>query len=236
MRNREVKERRSARDWAAVLAAALLVVEAVVGAAGAGEASAQAADPPATPAEVGRARPVTQSVPVDAVRGLLYARPFRLREPYVYSFLAGQPAILRGSLLVLAVDPEVARPRDVDVPVLYGGDTPLHLTNTGYSSGRMVIIAPEWFDLANSPVFFGSMELPERVDRARGREEQALAIGRGAVPFASAERAAARAAGGDSLVCAGSVELFRAVADLIDRYAPDEKELADIYRTPLVEP
>lgn len=182
------------------------------------------------------AQPLDQPVPATAVQGLLYARHFLLQEPYPYSFLAGQPAITRGLLLVLAVDPEVAKPHEVDVPVLYAGDTPVHLTNTGYPSGRLVVIVPGWFDPARAPVFFGSTELPERVDRARGKQEQMIAVGRGAEVFPSAERVAAFAAGGERLECRGSVELFLAVAELIDRYAPSESERADLYRTPLVEP
>ena len=57
---------------------------------------------------------------------------------------------------------------------------------------------------------------------------------RGARPFTAEQRAAALAAGGEALVLRGSRDLFLAVADLIDRYAPEESELAEIYRTPLV--
>ena len=176
-----------------------------------------------------------QPVPLSAVRGLLYARAFNLQEPFVYTFLREQPAISRGFLLVLAVDPQVAKPRQVDVPVLFAGDTPVHLTNAGYPDGWMVVIVPDWIDLARVPVFFGSTELPERVDRARGAREMTAAAARTARPFTPQVRAGAFAAGGELLKCAGSVELFRAVADLIDRYAPAEHELAEIYRTPLVE-
>lgn len=227
------------RDRALLCAAVSLALAAVVGSAR-GEDTAIAASPAgpaAIPVPAARAaHALDQPVPVAAVQRLLYARPFRLQEPYVYSFLASQPAIAQGLLLVLEVDPEVAKPRQVDVPVLYAGDTPAHLTNTGYPSGRVVVIVPDWFDPAQAPVFFGSMELPERVERARGSQEQALAAGRGAGPFPRVEREAAFAAGGERLECRGSVELFLAVADLIDRYAPSESALADLYRTPLVEP
>jgi hypothetical protein len=175
-----------------------------------------------------------QPVPVEAVRGLLYARPFTLQEPYVYTWLHDQPAITSGLLLVLAVDPEVAKPRQVDVPVLFAGDTPIHLTNNGYPSGRMIVIVPAWVDLGRAPVYFGSTELPERIDRARGVLEEAAASVRGAGPFSAEARAAAFAAGGEPLAVRGSHELFLAVADLIDRFAPQESELAEIYRTPLV--
>jgi hypothetical protein len=182
----------------------------------------------------GTAYATDQPVPVEAVRGLLYSRPFTLQEPYVYTWLHDQPAITGGVLLGLAVDPEVAKPQQVDVPVLFAGDTPVHLTNSGYPSGRMIVIVPTWVDLARVPVYFGSTELPERIDRARGALEEAAASARGAGPFGAEARAAAFAAGGEPLAVRGSHELFLAVADLIDRFAPLESELAEIYRTPLV--
>jgi len=178
--------------------------------------------------------PAEQAVPVTAVRSLLYARPFTLQDPYVYTWLHDQPAITSGWLLAVAVDPEVAKPRQVDVPVLFAGDTPAHLTNSGYPSGVMIVIVPAWVDFTQAPIYFGSTELPERIDRARGAREQAVAAERGARPFSAQTRASALAAGGAVLTLRGSRELFLAVADLIDRYAPQESELAEIYRTPLV--
>ena len=171
---------------------------------------------------------------VDSVSDLLYARSFELVEPYLYAWLQEQPEITRGSILILELDPRFARPRQVDVAVLFVGDTPAHLTNIGYDSGRKIVIVPEWIDLAGSPSFFGSMELPERIDRRRGEREVEAALAMGIRPFPAARIAAAREVGGDTLRVTGSVELFRAIADLIDIYAPTESELAEIYRTPLV--
>jgi hypothetical protein len=178
---------------------------------------------------------VNQTVAISAVRGLLYTRPFTLEQPFAYGYLRERPAITRGFLMVLEVDPAVAKPRQVKMPVLYAGDTPVQLTNTGYPSGRLVVIVPDWVDLARSPVFFGSAELPERIDRARGGREMAVARGRAAAPFAAETRTRASALAAQPLRIRSSVELFHAVADLIDRYAPDEHELAEIYRTPLLE-
>jgi hypothetical protein len=78
------------------------------------------------------------------------------------------------------------------------------------------------------------MELPERIDRARGAAALAAAVAQGAVPFAAARIARAHEAGGAPAQLRDGVELFLVVADLIDAYAPDEAEVATIYRTPLV--
>lgn len=198
---------------------------------GLGIAGAAAAQPRPAP---GDANAIEHRVPVTAVRGLLHARAFRLEEPFTYTYLSESPAITSGFLLVLEVDREAAKPRQVGMPVLFVGDTPAHLTHSGYPSGRIVLIVPEWVDLERDPVFFGSDELPERIDRARGRLEALTASVRAARPFPAAARAEAFAAGGPLLELADSVELFRAVADLIERYAPEEREWAEIYRTPVI--
>jgi hypothetical protein len=169
-----------------------------------------------------------------AVSDLVYARPFVLRESYPYTWLSEQPLISAGHLLVLAVDPEVARPRQVDVPILYAGDTPAQLTNTGFPSGYLIVVVPDWIDLRVSPVFFGSTGLPEQIGRAYGQREMETAVARGVEPFATERLAAAEAEGGDTLLADDAVALMRAVADLIEIYAPEEQELAEIYRTPLV--
>lgn len=226
-------KRRNERGWSAIwISAGLVVCTALTAIATMSllVSSARAQEDPA------RARPVVeQPIAVSAVRGLLYARPFTLRQPYIYTFLREQPAITRGLILVLEVNPEAAKPRQVDVSVLYAGDTPAHLTNTGYPTGRMIVIIPDWIDLAEAPIYFGSTELPERVDRARGAREMTTALSRTAQPFAPEVLAAAFAGGGERLLLSDSVELFRVIADLINRYVPEENAAAEIYRTPLVE-
>jgi len=200
---------------------------------------ARAAGQEAAPAEAQEVAPapavsVEPAAATGAVHDLLYARPFALEQPYPYTWMREQPGIVAGQILVLEVDPEFARPRQTGVAVLFAGGVPAHLTNTGYPSGRMIVIVPDWVDPLSAPFFFGSRELPERIDRARGAVELAAAAGQGAAPFSAEVVAAARAAGGERARWRDSVALFRAVADLIDAYAPDEHELAEIYRTPLV--
>jgi hypothetical protein len=167
---------------------------------------------------------------IDSVKGLLYARPFTLETPYRYEWTAEKPGIDSGLILVLDVDKEFAKPRQVGVPVLYVGDTPAELANVGYESGHMIVIVPGAVDLLTAPVFFGSEQLPERVDREHGSLELQEARALGIVPFPRSMVESALALGGDSLAAAGAEELFVAVADLIDTYSPDEGERADLYR------
>ena len=177
----------------------------------------------------------TPVVPTDnggAVRELLYARPFEVNDPFTYWWTAERPEIGAGYILVVAVDPEFAKPRQVDMPVLYVGHTPAQLTHVGYESGHLVVIVPATVNLATDPIFFGSLELPERVDAARGAQEMAAALTLGIRPVAEDKLSAALAAGGETLREVDLEGVMLTVADLIDEYAPDESEVAESYRLP----
>lgn len=164
------------------------------------------------------------------VRGLLYARPFTLEEPYRYLYVKEQPEITSGYILVLEVDPRLAQPRQTDMPVLFVGDRPAELASSGAESGRVIVLVPGDTDLAESPLFYGSMELPERIDRARGMQERDLALSSGITAPTAEEVEAALLAGGEPLGARSIDGVYRALADLILTYSPQEAELAEIYR------
>ena len=69
------------------------------------------------------------------VSGLVLARPFTLEESATFFWVKEQPSYDAGWLVVVRVDPELIRPRQVGVPVLYAGTTPVELLNDGYPSG-----------------------------------------------------------------------------------------------------
>jgi len=225
--------RRSGAILGCILTLACAAVQAVPAQTSA--ASQTAAQASASQAGVAAAiAPVVPTAATGAVFDLLYARPFTLELPFVYTYTKEQPEITGGTLLVLRVDPELVKPREVDVPVLFAADTPVHLTNTGYPSGILIAFVPARIDLRTAPFYFGSMELPERIDLARGAAELHAAVALGASAFSKETVTRAFAAGGEPAKFADSVALFRAAADLIDRYAPDESYVAERYRVPLV--
>ena len=166
------------------------------------------------------------------VRGLLYAQPFTLADSYRYEWSAEMPSIHMGTILVVAVDPSLARPRDARPPVLYAGDTPVEIVNTGYSSGNLVVVVPEGVDPATRPLYYGEPALPEQIDAEAGGEALAMAWMRGASPFLPGVWDAARAVGGEPVELADRAALYRLLADLVDRYAPDEHGLAESWRLP----
>lgn len=164
------------------------------------------------------------------VRGLLYARPFTLEVPYRYLYVKEQPEITSGYILVLEVDPRLAQPRQTDMPVLFVGDRPAELASSGAESGRVIVLVPGDTDLSSSPLFYGSRELPERIDRTRGTQERDLALSSGITAPSAEEVEAAFIAGGEPLLARSIDGVYRALADLILTYSPQEAELAEIYR------
>ena len=176
--------------------------------------------------------PVTPTDDGRAVRKLVLVRPFQLEKPHVYTWTQEKPQITSGTILVIQVDPHYARPRQMHMPVLYVGATPAERANMGFGSGFLVVIVPGRPDLTKVPIYFGSVELPERVDARRGEKELAAARALGIHPFPAAGVRAAVDKGGDPLVAKDSADLYRTLSDLILIYAPDETERAEGYRLP----
>ena len=82
-------------------------------------------------------------------------------------------------LVTLAADPALARPRDVNMPVLYVGATPAQVLATDAPTGCVVALLPIDVDVTAEPWFYGSVELPERVGALRGKQERAAALAAG---------------------------------------------------------
>jgi len=153
-----------------------------------------------------------------------------LEQPYTYTWSLEKPAVSEGLIVVLEVDPELARPRQVDMPVLFVGPRPAELANVGYPSGRMIVIVPGPLDLTQVPIYFGSTILPEQVDAEHGAQEMAEALASGIRPFESSRIEVARSRGGAPLRVRSIEGIYRSIADLIDTHAPDEAERAADYR------
>lgn len=170
--------------------------------------------------------------PIDA---LVYARAFTLDEAYEHSWRAERPAVTSGYLLVLRVDPDLIYPRQTAEPVLYVGAQTAQRLNVGYTSGHVVAIVPGAvegegaIDLARTAIWFGTPELPERVDRARVEAELRRAVAAGIAPVGVDAARAATAPEGVLHARDLSAMLVQA-ADLISRYAPDERDRADALR------
>lgn len=189
----------------------------------------------------GQAARVTPSARAGEVRGLEVAVPFLLDEPWTHAWRAEQPSVHSGWLVVLDVDPTFVHVTELAQPVLCAGVETLERLNHGEESGRVVAILPDGpatdsnpsTALEREPFYFASPALPEALTQRDLQGELTRARARGRVPFGADEIAAACRRGGAPIVAHDRVELDRLAAELLTRYAPEEREKADALRVPL---
>lgn len=171
-------------------------------------------------------RPATPA----AVSDILVIQPFRLKVAYTHAWLASRPLVSDGLLVVLRVDPGYVVPRNLAEPVLFAGDRTVQRLNQGNGSGYVVGIIPGELDLATEPVWFGRPQLPERVTAKIISDERALADSAGIQPFGADKADAARL---DAVEAEDLAALLRGpAADLVLKFSPDEKHLAETWRLP----
>ena len=169
------------------------------------------------------------SVPVDVVE----AHPFRLFTPATHYYRAEQPTFDSGLLLVLDVaDTSLLTPRQTLDPVLYVGNETAERINTGKDSGYLVVVVPNATleSLAESPVYFGTPELPERVTQASAEAELLAALEKGIRPSLNAAKA-----GRDEVLLADHHHLYVHSSLLIEAYSPNEQDLIRSMRVPRVQ-
>lgn len=169
-----------------------------------------------------------------AVLDLVEVHPFRVRTEYRHDWSAGRPLVSSGLLVVLKVDPAYVLPRNTAEPVLYAGDLTVQRLNHGHRSGYVVGLIPGEPDLAKSLLFFGRPGQPGRVTPEGIAAEKALAESLGFKPFS---REQIERVSGDAVEAEDLAALLRGqAADLVLKYSPDEKSLAETWRLPTVGP
>ncbi|MBN1512346.1 MAG: hypothetical protein JXB13_10050 [Phycisphaerae bacterium] len=183
------------------------------------------------------ARPPVPQTPA-AVDEIVYARPFSLETGYQFQWNAEKPLVREGYVLVLKVDPALAVTRQALEPVLYVGQQTAERVSVSEASGHIVAIVPgpvDKLDLTQTPVWFGTPALPEQVNSTQIAAENVQAAKAGIVPFDKPVVERALANGGARLRVADYSELRRQLADVIEQYSPQEKDLINGLRAPRVE-
>ncbi len=183
--------------------------------------------------------PSAPQATANSVWDVLYARPFRLDEPYTHNWRAERPSVTTGHLLVLAVDPASVVPRQALEPVLQVGEQTAERVNRGHFDGALVVIVPSApsddggpsLELNHAAIFLGTPALPEEVDAAHLEAELA---GTSVTPFAASRVTSALARGGAILELPDRVALIQEAARLVLGYAPSEQDLADGLLVPYV--
>lgn len=179
---------------------------------------------------------------IGGVRDLVSARPFVLERPFVHVWRKEQPSFDAGWIVVLDVDPALVVPRQVAEPVLYFGDQTVERVNHGEEAGRVVAIVPSAraadgrpaLDLASAAFYFGSEELPERIDARAARSELERAMRTGAAAFDAAKVAAATQRGGALLSLPSRDELDEVLGVLVLEHSPAENDLGNGLLAPRV--
>ncbi|MEQ8315926.1 MAG: hypothetical protein RIE77_08625 [Phycisphaerales bacterium] len=176
------------------------------------------------------APPQTPATPA-AVQDIVFAQPFTLDQGEVSTWRAERPVVDSGYIIVLKVNPDLVYPRQSAEPVLYVGDTTAQRLNVGYRSGHVVavvgaeITGEQAMDLSKVKIWFGTPELPERVDANRIAQESALADAAGIKPF-SADKIDGLLAQNETLSEQSMAGILDDVAAQIRRFSPQEEEVA----------
>jgi len=205
-----------------VVSTLALAFLATVSMVNAGEPAASSAAPPSV-TELPPAIPPTPA----AVDGVIYARRFTLEKGYTFRWCQDKPVVTAGYLLVLKVNPDLVFARQRAEPVLYVGEQTAERLNHGYPSGHVIAIAPGDLDLNKALLWFGTPDLPERVDTNMAKAELNLAKAAGIEPFSAKKIETALAQGGKELNGATIVDVLRVAAGLIREYSPEEEHIAD---------
>ena len=149
------------------------------------------------------------------------AQRFSLSEPMAFHWIAGSPTMAKGTILVIKVDADMAKPRQAVGPTLFVGSTPAAVTHPGYRDGHMVVFVPGHPDLESTPVFWAQPEgLPEQISVQQGTELSA-----NAPPIVHRPE---RTSG--PIAVRNERMLYGHISDLIMRYAPADADFAHGYR------
>ena len=175
-------------------------------------------------------RPIKGFTPT-SVEKIVYSRPFSLNTSYTHHWRQEKPRIRFGTLVVFKVNPKLVRPRNAAEPVLYVGNQTAERLNHGYESGHVIAIVPGHVDFNESPAWFGRPELPERVNEKIIATERALAERAGIKPLSPKAVIKKKPS---PLRAVNLADLLREhVAELVLKYSPAEKELANAWRLPV---
>jgi hypothetical protein len=117
---------------------------------------------------------------------LLDATRFTLAEPGVYRHTATPRAVEEGWLVTLRVDPTYQQPHPTHTPVLWVGEQAA--VRVSWRSSCAVAWVPGRTDPRTVPIFYASVELPERLTPADGRAWRARAEAAGIAPQPAEER------------------------------------------------
>lgn len=185
---------------------------------------------PASPAAAPKAAAQQPKPRARVQLALHHAERFTLETPYQHRYRVDEPWVTDGWLLVLSTDPSLLKLRQVKEPVLYVGAQTAERVNAGLS-GKIVVLVPGDFALANAPIFLGDAALPEELRQTDIDAQLAAAVAAGAIATPGETITKVTAA---ARTFATDFELRQRAIDLVEIHSPDEKDLIAGWRAPRV--
>lgn len=183
------------------------------------------------PASFSQQKNVEEFTTPSAVIDVVYVQPFSLAKGYTHSWREEKPFVKAGTLVVFKVNPGLVYPRNAAEPVLYVGNQTAERLNFGNDSGYVVAIVPGEVDVSKSRAWFGRPELPERVDEKIIMMETELADRQKIQPL---NADAVQKVTQKHLDAPDLATLLRDhAAELVLKYSPGEKALAEAWRLPV---
>lgn len=183
------------------------------------------------PASFSQQKNVAEVTTPSAVIDVVYVQPFSLGKGYTHYWREEKPFIKAGTLVVFKVNPGLVYPRNAAEPVLYVGNQTAERLNFGNDSGYVVAIIPGEIDVSKSRAWFGRPELPERVNDKIIMMETELADREKIQPL---NADAVQKVTQKHLDVPDLATLLRDhAAELVLKYSPMEKALAEAWRLPV---
>lgn len=162
---------------------------------------------------------------------LLHAQRFTLAVPATHYWRREQPRYSSGWLAVIQADPIRLRVSQGPMPILFVGNQTADRVNFGEQSGCVVCIIPGDFDLAQAPIYFGAPGIPESIGAQQIARERTAAHAR---DIRVTGNEAMLKVVADDLRFQDEEELRQAATDLIERFSPQERDLIQGMRVPLI--
>ncbi len=159
----------------------------------------------------------TAAVPYP-VGQFLELRRFESAVPIEFRSVRGVSTSRTGYVAVVGVDRELVRPTDGPGRILFAGEFVARVVNSGHRSGRVVLVLPE-ADLVAAPLFFGPARSLSAVTPTE-IEGEILKLSNSPRVLPKLER---------TWSVGDLNELYRRAAELVIRYAPEERGTAEMY-------
>lgn len=174
---------------------------------------------------------IAKALPSSGVLDVVFISPVFVGDAFLHNWREEKQLYESATLAVFKVNPKLVYPRNAAEPVLYVGNQTAQRLNQGDKSGYVIALIPGDVDLSREPVWFGSAELPERVNKETIAKERERAEAARFQPFDPEHVAKVST---KPLKAQNLRDLLREpISELVMKFSPEEKHLAEAWRVPV---